>query len=1648
MNRTLKTTFIILIILVLVLMIPVFMDSKDFFDKRANAEDAGWSEVPIGGGTGGPGATPIPTPAPSVFTILEIVPYKGMGEIGYLVGGEEPVNEELFTKDNAVGDLSFLGGAITPYNSYLEKPIPASGTQDSGYIPIKTYYTQNGYFEYLGTSNGGVYQKVTGQDVYTRVADGLGSYNAKLGTENTSIYTSTWNQTNDKNVNAYFVLGKPTGVPLAHTAYGYEPGSVTKNATHTGDYDYNSATKTFYLNKGHGKYNVIFLKSYSTTNLYYMMADYTIVDDFTGTYSWSLTYTNVGATGGNYKKETNGMTFNYQLNNSYNYCYKWVQSDLALSKPSNYYQEGATGAVGTNAERIWVRGQKFEKTYEYTFNVTLVNNEWFKRLTLGLSAADCDNFKVDVVTMTPTDLNKPENQHYLSDASIFYINDKATHNWSYISLYENKSYEGLALPASSKYNSISSTLNFGLMDLNWSGTMKIFKRVTGVNSDGSLGGFRAAVVFDDTFFQHAIAGSDGYGGYKADVTVNFSWNSTGASVCNLAKLYIMLYQRDPVKFYKAFLAPTAPRKITEVATNRNATGSTGSFVRPDSTAIANSVEATFWNGNTFCAYVQDATTGNLVALNINNAADKLIIEKEIPNYNITAQTTDLNANVLVMNGQDIFTAKFIEPIGSMPADALDEKAKIYAASNNGGVVPSSYNLFSFIDMISYGGTGYESTTTTTTTTTDTSGEDGMSGSNLRTYTSVLNIEPTADYTASDADIKKILEGYNLVIVHMTSEEFNSSIVDINTHFDMIYIGASAGRFNMVSSNTVFNKAEDIAGILDDNLNNSVYNKGDRIITSEGTKNYTGNDLSTKKIADLTEFIAAGYPIVMENSIYTLSTAVHSSTNLFSFIQTTKANSANTNLMNAKDYDNSKIAFLGKLSYAIKIARPMIQMVEPIVEDTATVNYIYVDPVTKILNIQFALVPAGLVANSALKYNAYLYMDYNEDGIFTESERLNPVPRDGSSSNGITESKFTSYVYSYNMANYNGVYQWQVKVVKQYTDGSGITHDTPIRSEITGFAASTNKKTIQVLQITDNATDTTAYSLENKVNDSASLIRKYGGLGSLVLKDYDLVFKTMSVAQFLQQYQTEPYTLATDASTNKLAGYHVIIMDNQIDQITDAKGALSNVKNEISKGIGVIFTRGAINYSNQANYLPSNNLLFDDQKTYPRLTFIGKTLDAYLHPTDDPYYIFNFGDYGLNETQLKAPATYQTTFITKSNIGSDSEYPYKIGEAIKISASSYVEDAAIDYNKNMAIPLIGWYCLSDSRSPKVRALGLVSDTTANTYTGIYSSSPNDVKNNYYLFNRGKIYFSGIQFNTADVQYNDEEIKLFINTLVASYKTSGRIIIVAPAIAITDPTPISNTISLTTTDVGSKTEIPITFNIANSSSNFTLSVLWNDLSTTTGNWNKSIYKVESGGALTPVTNLANVANGTYVVKIPVTELEGNHKLTINAVNLEGRATNLNTTITYTSLPITVKIDNTDLVKNVDKGEQYLYIDIDYAKIDNPDAYLSNSSNIKLEFTVTNASTNASITIKDSSDNDGNPNNDPIINTVDDLIHVVGDPTTTYNLTTGKVPNGSYYVSLWPSVMSSNSSKDVTFTATNDSTHGSTTVTLLRRSLFQLD
>ncbi len=1620
---------LILLISGLALMIPGIMENT-----TTTADEAEWSQEGSDDFYG--------------FTVVEIVPYKGMGEIGYLVGGQEPIDGSLIPYQEGAGKVSFLGGAISTYCNLVEQPMPASGNANQGWIPGISYTAENGYFEKVSSNIPDSYSMSSNQTIYERVTNGTGTHIARLPDNAVmdNIHESWWYPENYRNVNAYFVSDRPADQSLTFSQ-AYKAFHVTRKEDRTGDYDYNTVTKRFYLNRGKGLYEVIFVQNNDTYNnpSYYMLKDYELVPEGTGDYSYSGAINYVAQAGGNYKRTTGALLFTYAGSTSNNY--RWVKDDTALTK-ANFTQEG---------NRIWVKGQRIRRTYQFRRFTSYVNNEFFKRYSLGVPADQVDRYPVRVLTLTPNDLNGAY-QYIIDEANLFYINENSNHN-QYIEYYENYNPQGIL--QNPKYANNRGALSFAYNDLNWDTTVKLFKKIAGI------GCHKAAVIVDSLYYQDAVKGANAYNHYhRSNINVGVTYNNNGATSVNMAKLYIMITQRNMVDFYNSFLNPDLPgaRLITRhpatgTATGISPTGTTGSFVRPGSNYSPSSNTAIYWNGNTFLPFGLNADG---VMTTYRSAAE--LYAAGVYNLDLTAQTTDLAKNVLILNGQDIFTDKFVEgipvPGNQNEGDHWDEAEEHLRGLDPSGTIPLPFIIGNLVNVITNNGNGYGKIGgegypggsyvegPPSTEHPGTIPEDGSDGSNLRSYKRVLNIQPTAYFAQSETNIRNMLADFEVQIISMTSMEFNSKIEDINSKYDVIYIGSnvynnkSRNRFHTSTSGsnvtTAFN---------DSTMNAYVYSaRGDQTELALGSNvtqvRYRGNDLTTQKVSELKAFLNAGYPIVLENNLYQISNGIGSTakvdpaSNIYSFINDNK--SSYLNLMNYAAFEEGnatvKGLFLIRLKSYMNILRPAVSLVEPVIPAGAAKNYVQVDPVTDQLRIKFKLLPKNGVP-SVHTYNAYLYLDKNGDGIFEASEDLDARAADGSRLFNLRESNNRTYICTVNMSALNGGYQWKLVVER--------TSNPLIRSNISGYASVANGKELYILQITDSAT--ASYRLSEKIVDTNRLIYAYAGAGKL--SDYNLNFETITVGEYQAMFtEASKYDPTKPLATSRLSKYHLLILDNPVDQLTDQYGSVRNIRDEIANHkLGVIFTKDALGYSNQDQYYSTASRSFLNNGTDRAYTYHYINRNFSSNAISSGYRYIYKDMVGNNHSADKTKdLSYRTNHLTKTNDGTITHYPYKISRAIRIADNFYSKDAVIDYNLARGERLIGWYSLSDTRSPVVREVLGLSGTTESQYQGMYSSSPNDVKNNYYLFSNGSTYYSGIRLAEADITGNDNEMKLFVNTILACHKaTWNRVVSNPPEIEIRDPLPQlqpDNTMKITVQPddlVG--TDFILQFRINQSSSNMDLEINYNDMTEPDGiTWDNYVYPVNETGNLGSAIAINHTSkviqrDTLYAIKIPADQLTGLNKLTLIAKNLEG---NSDTEVVYLEFVQPPLVTILDPIPPAGVTLQHIYVDLDYSPDAPNEDYLAGGTPVRIVFQVESIQ---EYTLDYTSDGES--------------LMDGGADDVTVSMLTATPPGASVIIRTYEllvpaSFIQNRNSRDLTITATYGGLAGEVTVRILRRSLFPLD
>jgi len=117
-------------------------------------------------------------------------------------------------------------------------------------------------------------------------------------------------------------------------------------------------------------------------------------------------------------------------------------------------------------------------------------------------------------------------------------------------------------------------------------------------------------------------------------------------------------------------------------------------------------------------------------------------------------------------------------------------------------------------------------------------------------------------------------------------------------------------------------------------------------------------------------------------------------------------------------------------------------------------------------------------------------------------------------------------------------------------------------------------------------------------------------------------------------------------------------------------------------------------------------------------------------------------------------------VTKANDGQITQYPYVLSDEFEVSRTHdqyYTLDFTADDDEDGQTDLVVWYCLGGRKNGN----GQYQET-------IYSMSPNDMRNNYYIYSKGNITYTGMGHSGEAAAYSLDEAKLFINTMVASYK----------------------------------------------------------------------------------------------------------------------------------------------------------------------------------------------------------------------------------------------------------------------------------------
>lgn len=658
---------------------------------------------------------------------------------------------------------------------------------------------------------------------------------------------------------------------------------------------------------------------------------------------------------------------------------------------------------------------------------------------------------------------------------------------------------------------------------------------------------------------------------------------------------------------------------------------------------------------------------------------------------------------------------------------------------------------------------------------------------------------------------------------MGSKEFIGRNIDLNANYDLIYIGMDTTVMNteiatvegkvVKKANTIYN---------DTNMNGLVYAHVGDVQTvktpnnSQGNYRLSGNDITSDKVRELKEFVEAGYAVIISDKSlvknsdgsYSVNTAtVDKSSNMYKFLSEvalykTDGNykffgknvrlksdfESQTDAAQANRDDFSRYLSISKLNLEYSEA----DLPEPYNHDDGNQTYLPIDSdgVYR-LKYKITLSKDAAVGIADTSYDCKLYIDTNVDGRYHVDECMTGLTiKDAGGSEMYVDDNGKYHLspgHSYEIVKeipdgYTGFLSWKLEFLENQSVNSDIGEFSKVRNSLTGYCAvpcGVNKPEINIIQLISG-------DGVNNLDLSNSAMDQYYSQ----VPDYKINVSQMTFKEFINKDVTKGYTSAETSYIDFLNSYDMIVMGFRDMYTTDGANAdktseaVLAIREYALSGRSILFTHDLTSftlerYANWGNYLTPYLRDVQGMDRYNwSSTFTYKPI-----PDEDKYkYTTVFDESNLKGGSTGEIAGYSSTTIlddewgtkrnlseisrysnkeyhntdnpvrkvSKLNSGQITEYPFKIEDELPVSKThgQYFQlnmetDSRDDIDND---DVVVWYTLS--------------------HDAFYDSVPMDGRNNYYIFNKGNITYTGSGHSSVT---SDGEKKLFVNTLVAAYRT---------------------------------------------------------------------------------------------------------------------------------------------------------------------------------------------------------------------------------------------------------------------------------------
>lgn len=707
----------------------------------------------------------------------------------------------------------------------------------------------------------------------------------------------------------------------------------------------------------------------------------------------------------------------------------------------------------------------------------------------------------------------------------------------------------------------------------------------------------------------------------------------------------------------------------------------------------------------------------------------------------------------------------------------------------------------------------------------------------KTYSNVKSMKLIFDSTFADytngidkfASARKFLPIFhnkqaNVEITTMTTSEFVGHIDDLNTKYDMIYLGDDDkdlgydGNFRPGDKVLYYhvggNKLAryELQGLMNhDYVTNGSQKKAAKVGdkdsatgTTIGSVRGSGNDITKEIKNKLVNFAKSGYPVVVAGNIYgenkkTISTTlVDNSSYIYDFLNEVKGFD--------NVYKEGEITADEDINFYAELPKPKIELSSYPPSAIGTGDGPSNEFLTgENMTFQFQIIDEAQASPANAEYNCELYIDLNCDGNFSKSEKLDDIAvmQNGNvikKENGIYQlSLNTTYTVSRKIPQeYIKLMPWKLVVTNN--------NNSEIRTSEIGYTKRQNttstKNTINVLQIIPNnsaectwnlATDTTFQNLFDKVKDfnvkiSTITVGQYETQYSAnvtYLNQYNmLIIGFCDGAGYGSNYGGNNPTNFSENGAQRIlefanTGKSVILAhDNTSSSVYDRTAQNGGISGDSTwKGWAYFFNQTLRRASGMDRYgITAPQSTSDILKQAKELDTNAQSTDwnaISKNSSDMAYYLnknkektysetqgFTNGKLRIANTTRETGSTEVITTASQVNEGAITEYPYKIDKKITVAPTHFqYYQLALEENadKDDSGDLVVWYCLGDKDNK--------------TGNGYYAHSPNDVRNNYYIYSYKNIIYTGVGHKPVTDNGNLMEKKLFVNTIIAAYNAQA-------------------------------------------------------------------------------------------------------------------------------------------------------------------------------------------------------------------------------------------------------------------------------------